>query len=172
MQFVFSLSKTVFKLLFTDDYAMGYIVAPYLFMAPLMQMLFQVACNQFIVIKRTWPNMFILAGGALINVLLNLLLIPRIGIEGAAIATLLGYLCSDIICCIVLCKMGLMVIPSRFLIVSGITCIYIILWRFITINSVIKSLILATLSGLLVIYLYRFEFTMIIRLVKNRLKIT
>ena len=168
--FVFALSKTVFKLLFTDDYALGYIVAPYLFMAPLMQMLFQVACNQFIVIKRTWPNMFILTGGALINVLLNLLLIPRIGIEGAAIATLLGYLCSDIICCIVLCKMGLMVIPSRFLIVSGITCIYIILWRFITLNSVVMSLILATLSGLLMIYLYKSEVKTILRAVSNSLR--
>lgn len=69
-------------------YLSGYIVAPYLFLAPLLQMLFQVACNQFIVVKKTWPNMFILSVGAIVNIIANYFQIPRIGIEGAAIATL------------------------------------------------------------------------------------
>ena len=94
--FICAWSYLIFNILFTDKYLTGYVVAPYLFLAPLLQMLFQVACNQFLVIKKTWPNMLILSSGVVINILINYFLIPVLGIEGAAIATLLGYLC----CCI------------------------------------------------------------------------
>ncbi len=50
--FMFSLSRFIFKLLFRGVYVEGYIVSPYLFLAPLLQMLFQVAANQFLVIKK------------------------------------------------------------------------------------------------------------------------
>ena len=139
------------------DYIKGFIVAPYLFLAPLLQMLFQVAANQFLVIKQTWPNMFVLMGGAVINVILNLYLIPSIGIEGAAIATLLGYVCSDIICCIVLCKMNLMVISKRFLIMAAMTVTYVLLWRFVTMNSTIISLLLACLIAVGIGILHKAE---------------
>lgn len=86
--FVFCLAKPIYQLIFTGEYVKGYIVAPYLFLAPLLQMLFQVASNQFLIIKKTWPNIFILAGGAVVNIVLNIVLIPKIGIEGAAIASL------------------------------------------------------------------------------------
>ena len=58
--FICAWSYPIFKLLFTEQYLSGYISAPYLFMAPLLQMLFQVAANQFLVVKKTWPNMLIL----------------------------------------------------------------------------------------------------------------
>ena len=58
--FICAWSYPIFKILFTNQYLEGYMIAPYLFLAPLLQMLFQVAANQFLVIKRTWPNMFIL----------------------------------------------------------------------------------------------------------------
>lgn len=122
-------SFLIYKVLFTESYLSGYIIAPYLFLAPLLQMLFQVACNQFLVIKKTWPNMFILLLGAVVNVFLNIILIPKLGIEGAAVATLIGYIISDLICVIVLVRMKLMIISKRFsfscLIMGG----YIILWR-------------------------------------------
>mgnify|MGYP001206621357 CR=1 FL=1 len=127
--FIMALSRPIYQIFFEGDYVKGYVVSGYLFMAPLLQMLFQVAANQFIVIKKTWPNAIILFGGAITNVALNLILIPRIGIEGAAIATLIGYILTDIICCSVLVRMHLMVISIRFFISSGLTFIYILLWR-------------------------------------------
>ena len=122
-------SNIIFKILFTQEYIEGYIVAPYLFLAPLLQMLFQVAANQFLVVKKTWPNLFILSSGAVANIIINLFLIPVLGIEGAAIATLLGYFISDIICVIVLIKMKLMVVSKRFLIMTGLMVIFFIAWR-------------------------------------------
>lgn len=127
--FICSISFVLFKVLFTNDYLSGYIIAPYLFLGPLLQMLFNVACNQFLIIKKTWPNLFILLSGAIANIILNWILIPILGIEGAAIATVIGYILSDIICIIVLVRMKLMIISSRFCIASTIIVIYFILWR-------------------------------------------
>ena len=96
--FICAWSHPIFKILFTEEYLSGYIAAPYLFFAPLLQMLFQIAANQFLVVKKTWPNLLILSSGAIINIIVNYFLIPVLGIEGASMATLLGYVVSDIIC--------------------------------------------------------------------------
>lgn len=122
-------SALFFKILFTKEYFSGYLIAPYLFLAPLLQMLFQVACNQFLVIKKTWPNMLILLFGAATNILINMILIPIIGIEGAAIATLVGYIISNIICVIVLIKMKLMIISKKFIFITLEMLLFFIIWR-------------------------------------------
>ncbi len=152
--FVFSLAEPIYQLLFTGDYVDGYIVSPYLFLAPLLQMLFQVACNQFLIVKRTWPNIFILSGGAIINVLLNLYLIPRIGIEGAAIATLIGYIMSDTICIIVLKRMKLMMISGRFILSTLMLVGFIILWRVFIKPYVVISLLLSIAVCVIYLRLY------------------
>lgn len=166
--FICAWSYFIFKLLFTEQYWNGYIAAPYLFMAPLLQMLFQIAANQFIVIKKTWPNMFILASGALINVVFNLCLIPQMGIEGAAIATLIGYLTSDIICCIVLIKMKLMVLSKKFALASIIMFAYILIWRLAFSNNAIIGTILAVVNSLIMILIYREEICLLLRKIKYR----
>lgn len=165
--FVFALSRLAFQIIFPNEYLTGYIVAPYLFMAPLMQMLFQVACNQFLVIKKTWPNMFILLGGAVINVFLNIILIPAIGIEGAAIATLTGYVSSVIIVGIVLCRMKLMYISNRFVVSICCMLLYVILWRFVTISNTILSLIVALIFVVVMLNLYKKEFALMMQKVRK-----
>lgn len=127
--FICAWSYPIFRILFNEQYLSGYIVAPYLFLAPLLQMLFQVACNQFLVVKKTWPNMLILSVGAILNVIINWTLIPILGIEGASIATLMGYVVSDIICIIVLCKMKLMVVSDKFVFSTLLMAVFMIVWR-------------------------------------------
>lgn len=153
--FVFALAKPIYELLFEGEYVSGYIVSPYLFLAPLLQMLFQVAANQFLVIKKTWPNMLILSVGAIVNVVINLLLIPAMGIEAAAVATLVGYAISDVICVIVLCKMKLMEMSRRFLSVSGIMLGFILAWRLVFVEHVLLSVLLAI--GVSVVYLLLYK---------------
>lgn len=123
-------SKTIFRILFTGNYVQGYTVAPYLFLAPLMLMLFQVIVNQFIVIKKTWYNLLALVVGALVNVVLNYILIPLIGIEGAAIGTLVGYIVSIVITATILIRMGLLRISYKFYVLSLSLLAYFLLWRF------------------------------------------
>lgn len=153
--FIFALSKPIYQLLFTGEYVSGFIIAPYLFLAPLLQMLFQVACNQFLVVKKTWPNMFILSGGAIVNIILNLWLIPIIGIEGAAVATLVGYAVSDIVGVIVLCKMKLHIVSKQFIMTVLIMIAYILIWRFVMMDYVLISFVAAVVCCGLFIFLYR-----------------
>ena len=140
--FICIISRPLYAFLFPPEYMAGYIISPYLFLAPLLQMLFQVAANQFLVVKNTWPNMLILFSGAVLNVLLNLLLIPAIGIEGAALATLAGYFISDVICMFVLCKMRLMRVSVRFCAAVLLTGVFMLMWRFALSERLMLSLAL------------------------------
>ena len=154
-EFICAWSYIIFKILFTEEYLSGYIIVPYLFLAPLLQMLFQVAANQFLVVRKTWPNLFILSTGALLNIAINYFLIPVLGIEGAAIATLIGYVVSDIICVIVLIKMKLMVISEKFLLAVLSMAIYILLWRFLFKEQVVIGTVTAFLFVSFILLLYR-----------------
>ena len=108
----------IFSLLFEGDYIKGSTVFPYLFLSPLLLMLFQTAGNQFIVIKKSYLSTISLAVGAGSNVLLNFLLIPKFGIVGASIATLVGYTMSVVIVAIITQKMGLFKVKLRFVLSS------------------------------------------------------
>lgn len=165
--FVCALSYPIFKLLFTAQYLSGYVVAPYLFLAPLLQMLFQVAANQFLVIKKTWPNMFILFTGAGVNIIINYFLIPFLGIEGAALATLFGYIVADIVCVVVLYKMNLMILESRFFAASIAMCLYFIVWRIWIQSNFVIGTTLAIIISLFFIFLYRREVLQIVHMIKK-----
>ena len=119
-------SKTIFRILFTGNYINGYEVAPYLFIAPLLLMLFQIIVNQFIVVKKTWYNLITLVVGAIVNIVINYILIPKIGIEGAAIGTLFGYVVSIILAAIILVKVNLLKIFHRFYFILLVFLIYFI----------------------------------------------
>lgn len=166
--FICAWSYLIFNILFTDKYLTGYVVAPYLFLAPLLQMLFQVACNQFLVIKKTWPNMLILSSGVVINIVINYFLIPVLGIEGAAIATLLGYVVSDVICVVVLCKMKLMVINFKFVLATIIMMIYIIAWRLMFSNKILIGTISAIIVSIIMIFLYREDLERLLAMIKKK----
>lgn len=165
--FICAWSYGIYKLLFTGKYVQGFIISPYLFLAPLLQMLFQVACNQFLIIKNTWPNMFILSSGAILNIALNFILIPVIGIEGASIATLIGYIASDIICCIVLIKMKLMVISKRFLFCCLSMIIFFIIWRVYFTKNIILGTLIAIVESIIMIIFYKKDIMRIVKSIKK-----
>lgn len=144
-----------FKLFFKGNYVNGYIVFPYLFLAPLLLMLYQTISNQFLVVKKTWPSTLILSVGAVINVILNYFLINTIGIEGAAIATLIGYEVSVIIASIVLSKMKLVIISNRIKIMSLVFILFIILWRLVSPMSIVPAILISLPTLMIFIYLYR-----------------
>ena len=166
--FVCAWSYLIFQVLFTEQYLSGYIVAPYLFMSPLLQMLFQVAANQFIIIKKTWPNMLILSVGAVLNIILNRTLIPVLGIEGASLATLMGYLVSDVVCVIVLLKMKLMVLSKKFLTAIGIIIVFVIVWRVIFHSNILIGTIAAICVFALYVLLYREDIFKFVVMIKNK----
>ncbi|SET57928.1 Membrane protein involved in the export of O-antigen and teichoic acid [[Clostridium] aminophilum] len=153
--FVFALCKPLCAWFFDGDYEKGYIVAPYLFMAPLMQMLFQVNANQFTIRKQTWLTTVTLLVGAVFNVVLNYFMIPIMGIEGAALASMLGYIISTAIAIAILLHLKLIRLSNRFLLTIIITVGYILIWRFLLINNAVISTILAAAIAMVFFVLYR-----------------
>lgn len=146
-----------FGLLYGETYQPAAITVPYLFMAPLAQMLFQIAANQFLVIKKTWPSSLTLACGAVVNVLLNAVLIPAIGIEGAAAATLAGFAVSVFVCVAVLEKMGLFCLHPRCRVSIMLFLIYMAGWRAFSGRSLLVQFGLALVACLGYAWMYRRE---------------
>ena len=128
-----SICKFGVEILFEEEYWSCYICIPYLYLAPLLLMLFQIGTNQLLVIKKTWPNVIILSLGAIANIILNLVLIPIIGIEGASIATFIGYFISIVLCLIVLKHYKLIVIDFWQTILPAI--VFIVLFSVMRLNS-------------------------------------
>jgi O-antigen/teichoic acid export membrane protein len=135
-------NQLIFNLFFEGDYTKGSIVFPYLFLSPLLLMLFQVVGNQFLVVKKSYLSTISLSIGAGLNVLLNYFLIPKIGIVGAAMATLIGYVTSVIIVVLITQKMKLFKIKFRFIIVSIFVVVDLIIFQNNIFNIYIVNLIL------------------------------
>ncbi len=150
-----SISYFVYKLFFVGDYVLGYQVAPYLFFSPLVQMLFQIVVNQFIIIKKTWPNLILLSVGAIVNIFINLWLIPILGVEGAAIATLIGYIITLTLTIIVLNRLKLAEISHRFYIATVIMTLFLLIWRLFLRESTVISIILSVILIFTFIMLYK-----------------
>lgn len=155
LAFVCALCKTFFEIAFTGDYVQGYKVMPMLFLGPLLLMLYQVAGNQFLVIKKTWPSIFILLSGAIFNILFNYTYVPILGIEGAALANVGGYTVTNIICGIVLLKMKLIVIKLRFVFMAILCFAGMGIWMFYTYDSLLYGLPIAFLYSAISAYMYR-----------------
>ena len=133
-------------------------------------MLFQVAANQLLVLKKTWPSLFMLVGGAAFNIALNLVLIPVLGIEGAAVATLAGYLLTNAIALIVLMRMGQLKMGSRFYISTVIFLAFFLVWRFGLYDLTLVLLILWAVLCLVYGWLYKPEIFKVVTKVKRSLK--
>lgn len=163
-------AKPLYIILFPGEYLEGFVVAPYLFLCPLLLMLFQIAASQFTVIKKTWYNTIVLFLGSVINIILNYILIPLVGIEGAAIATLCGYIVSLCICLIILKKKELFNVTSRMIFSITYMIIYILMWRFVTIESLVLSLGIFILFINLFAFQYRREFAVFLSKIKTKMK--
>lgn len=151
---VLPFSEWIFSILFTGEYLKGNIVFPYLFLSPLLLMLFQTAGNQLLVIKKTYYSIICLALGVIVNIGLNLVLIDKFGIKGAAGATLLGYIVIVLAITILTVKMGLLQVRNRFIAVCAMIG-WQVFYLFMN-NGQFHYWQLALILGLMV-YLYRSE---------------
>lgn len=161
-------SRLIFTVLFSEEYSDGYIVMPYLFVAPLLLMLFQTAANQFLIIKKTWPSMLILFCGAFVNIIINFFLIPVVGIEGAALGTLFGYIVSVFVCVVVLKKMRMIEISKRFLKSCLAAVFFFCIWRLFAGRAEAVYWILGIMLLFYILYLYKSELRLILSKLKRK----
>lgn len=142
----------IFRIMVAEQYREASVVFPYLYISPLLLMLYQIVGNQFLVIKRAYLSTVILTFGGVSNILLNWLFIPRFGIEGAALATAIGYSLSVIIAFVVVRKMGLIYGSWRQFLVWVLS---IILFVSIKLVSGIIASILSLVFVLILCCIYR-----------------
>lgn len=154
---IFPFIAPLFNTFFPSAYLGGAVVVPYLYLSPLLLMLFQVVGNQFLVTRKSYWSPITLSIGALANVLLNWLLIPLMGVEGAAIATLIGYLLSVVIVCCITGRFKLHKTSKRFLRMSAIIIIYLVTTRVFLCESIISQMFLSLLCILIYFYMYKKE---------------
>lgn len=98
------LARPILEILTTDEFVPGSVVIPFIAFSGLLAGIFQILINILHLVKKTRFNLYIHIFAASLNIVFNLLLIPSIGIAGAAIATLISYLSMVIICIYTTCK--------------------------------------------------------------------
>ena len=113
--------------------------------------------------------MFILSIGAIANIGINYFLIPVLGVEGASLATLMGYAISDVICVIVLCKMKLMVVDKKFIFSTVGMISFFALWRAFIPSNAVLGLALALVFCVYCILLYRNDLKKLVQMIKKQL---
>lgn len=149
------IAESVFQMFFTGDYRNGAVVAPYLFFAPLILMLYQTISSQFMILNKPWVCSCILCVGAVINVFCNIWWIPMFGIEGAALATLIGYIMTLMIAVVVLVKIKKLKLSRKIFYTWGILVLFSIFWRTVCYDYLIAKCILGGMALSIYIILYR-----------------
>jgi O-antigen/teichoic acid export membrane protein len=117
-------------------------------------MLFQVIGSQFIIINKSYLTSLTLLIGAIINIILNYFLIRFIGIEGAAISTMVGYFVSLGFVTIIAKSKKLLVIDNKIIFVLLITILYLIFNRIYFQNNTFISLISSFIAIMIIILIY------------------
>ena len=95
--------------------------------------------------------------------MINAVLIPLIGIEGAAIGTFMGYVVSIIAVIVVLEKMHLVQISRKFLICVVLFAVYGIIWRFLLIEHIITALMASGMLILIYAIFYKKELLQLLK---------
>ena len=89
------------------------------------------------------------------NIILNWVMIPAVGIEGASIATLLGYIISILLCVIILKKMKLININVKVYVNVIVFASFFAVWRILVHDSIILSIIFGIIAECLYIFIYK-----------------
>ena len=92
--FVIAFARLGIRLLTTPEYYSSWQYVPVLAMAMVFAAFVSFMGSTYMVAKKSSLSLWTAVAGAVANVLLNWILIPRIGIQGAAIATLACYVLS------------------------------------------------------------------------------
>lgn len=142
----------VFNFFLKGDYIRGKEVFAFLFLSPLILMLYQTVGNQVIVIKKSYLGTLALLLGVILNIGLNFIFIKSHGIEGAAFSTLNSYIISVIIMCLICYKYSLFTISKRFLFISGLTLIGIYLDFFL--KGYIFYRLIYGITGIFIVVFY------------------
>jgi O-antigen/teichoic acid export membrane protein len=159
--------KPIFNIMLPSGYLDGIIIVPALFISPLILMLRQTIGMHFQVNKKSLYGTITIGFGAIVALILYYILIPILGIVGAALGSLLGYISSLLVTIIILIRMKLIYISKRVYILSFIMILILVLYM-ININEIINCLGAALGCIILVLFYYKDLYKLIANLLKRR----
>jgi O-antigen/teichoic acid export membrane protein len=93
-----ALAKPLLGILTTEDFLSGWLVIPIIALSGLLAGIFQIFINTAFLVKKTKSTTYINIIAAVSNVLINLILIPSVGIIGASLSTLISYFFMAVLC--------------------------------------------------------------------------
>jgi len=86
------LMKDVFALLLGEKYRLAGYILPFLIFNPIMYTISETTCSGIGISKKSYLNIYISIGACITNIIGNVLLVPQLGCQGAAISTGLSYI--------------------------------------------------------------------------------
>ena len=111
--------------------------------------------------------MMYLIAAAVINIFLNYFQIPCLGIEGAALSTLTGYICAVIISLVIAVKLEYAVISVRMIASFIVTAVYFVMWRLWFSEFFLTSAVSALIVFSFYAFFYRKELKMFYGFLRN-----
>ncbi|MEA3431784.1 MAG: flippase, partial [candidate division WOR-3 bacterium] len=140
------LASPLLRILTTSEFTPGSIVIPFLSFGILFYGLYQVCLHVIYLVKKTCWVVRLLSVSAALNIGLNLLLIPRMGILGASMASLIAYAVLGVVTTVISLRyfkfdLGLPFIAKSVL-ASAVMALIIWLFNPLSITRVIISILL------------------------------
>lgn len=150
------LAKQILVILTTIEFIEGSSVIPLIALSALFSGLFQIVINISILYKKTTHNFWIQVCSATLNLCLNFILIPLMGIIGAAIATLFSFIIMSIIAYLVSKKYLRFKIDILFILKIIVSSILMALIVFLLKEQI--SLILQIIIGITIYFVLCYAF--------------
>lgn len=92
------LAKTILIILTSSEFNIGYLIIPFVALAAVFSGIVQILSNIIFITKETKFSFYIVAISSILNLLINILLIPIIGYIAAAISTMFSYIVMAVLC--------------------------------------------------------------------------
>ncbi|MFC1898801.1 flippase [Chloroflexota bacterium] len=141
------LSQSLLDILTTSEFSRGYLIIPIVSLAVVLFGSSSILGNTLMLLKKTKTIALIYGGSALINIMLNIALVPSIGILGAAIATLATFTLHLIVISKISYRRLLFGIDLKFIIKSIISSLVMgVIVSLLNFGGVI-SIIISIVSG-------------------------
>jgi O-antigen/teichoic acid export membrane protein len=146
------LAKPLLQILATPEFVPGATVVPFVALGAVISTLYQISEYIILLVKKTWLLTMLLSISAALNIILNVILVPRMGILGAAVATLIVYGILGILTLIVTRRYLKFDISMPFMLKSAFSSAIMLLCIWSIHPESIVSVIISIFAGILIYF--------------------
>ena len=172
------LAKPILQILATSEFIPGSVVVPLVAFGAMLFSFYGICVYIFHLVKRTELVVRLLGISAVLNIIFNILLIPRMGILGAAVATLIAYGVLGMLTLMITRRYLKFDISISFILKSAFSSAIMLLCIWLINPELIVSVIISIFAGVLIYFgillllggLSREELTFFVNFLKDSLR--